>query len=256
MTIPSLFDMTGKTVVITGSTKGIGLEIAKGFRACGARTVISSNLQDDIDAALESLRREGLDVEGAVCDLRDTESVRTFAERIQAQLGAVDTLVAHGGGFAGDDNIATATRENFEKTLLTGPVNSWELIRGFLPGMAERGGGSVVVTSSMASIEANVSLATYGDAKAALNSIVRNIAAEWGPKNVRANAIAPGIVRTAFSSEYWRNPVFMQRVAERIPLGRIAEPEEIVGAVLLLGSTAGSYISGVTLMIDGGRHVV
>jgi NAD(P)-dependent dehydrogenase (short-subunit alcohol dehydrogenase family) len=254
--IPFPFDMTGKTVVITGSTKGIGLAVAKGFHACGARTVISSNAQPDVDETLAGLRRDGIEVEGLVCDLWNPESARGFAERVHAEIGAVDTLVAHGGGYATSDKISSGTREDFEKTLLTGPVNSWELIRGFLPAMAERGGGSIVVTSSMASVEANISLATYGAAKAALNSIVRNIAAEWGPRNIRANAVAPGIVRTAFSEKFWTDPTFLKKVAERIPLGRIAEPEEIVGAVLLLGSKAGSYISGITLLVDGGRRIV
>jgi NAD(P)-dependent dehydrogenase (short-subunit alcohol dehydrogenase family) len=140
--IPFPFDMTGKTVVITGSTKGIGLEVARGFHACGARTVISSDMQDDVDAALAGLRREGIELEGLVCDLWNPESVRGFAERVHAEIGAVDTLVAHGGGYAKPDGISSGTREDFEKTLLTGPVNSWELIRGFLPAMAERGGGA------------------------------------------------------------------------------------------------------------------
>jgi NAD(P)-dependent dehydrogenase (short-subunit alcohol dehydrogenase family) len=122
--------------------------------------------------------------------------------------------------------------------------------------MASNGDGSIVVTSSMASIEANPLLGAYGAAKAAPNSVVRNIAAERGPHNIRANTIAPGIVRTGFSQALWQDGENEGRLSAKIPLGRIAEPDEVVGAAPLFGTPAGAYISGTTLMIDGGRQVI
>ncbi|SHH29585.1 SDR family NAD(P)-dependent oxidoreductase [Streptomyces sp. 3214.6] len=251
----SAFDMRDKTVLITGSTQGMGLAIARGFHAVGARTVISSNLQTDVDRAVAELKADGVDVEGIVCDLWDAESIATLAERAESQFGPVDTLIAHGGGFMTGGPLTEVSRADFEKILLTGPMNTLDLVRGFLPRMAENGGGSIVVTSSVAAFQANPFLGAYGAAKATLNSLVRSIATEWGPMNIRANAIAPGIVRTAFSQPIWGSRDGEQALASKIPLGRIAEPEEIVGAMLLLGSPAGSYITGTTLVIDGGRSI-
>jgi NAD(P)-dependent dehydrogenase (short-subunit alcohol dehydrogenase family) len=250
------FDMTGRTVLVTGSTAGMGLAMAKGFFKCGARVVISSNDAEDVASTLSGAREAGMNMGGIVCDLYDLDSVASLATRASERFGTINTLVAHGGGWVTGGSVADTSAADFEKMLISGPVHALELIRHFLPLMAAAQGGSVVVTTSMASVEANTALGGYGAAKAALNSIVRNIAAEWGPRGIRANAIAPGIVRTAFSESIWGSEGAEETVAARIPLGRIAEPEDVVGAALLLGSPAGSYISGTTLLIDGGRHVI
>ncbi|MGV9853462.1 SDR family NAD(P)-dependent oxidoreductase [Streptomyces sp. NPDC003442] len=254
MTLP-IFDLTGHTVLITGSTAGMGLAIARGYAAFGARTIISSNEQDDVDRALALLKEDGVAAEGIVCNLWEAESAASLAQRATEQFGTVDIVIAHGGGFVTTGPIADVSREDFEKILITGFVNGWDLIRGFLPGMAEAGGGSVVVTSSIAAQEASPMLGAYGTAKAALNGLVRSIAAEWGQKNVRANAIAPAMVRTSFSQQIWDDPDQERAIVAKLPIGRLAEPEDVVGAALLLGSPAGSYITGQVLLVDGGRSI-
>jgi len=249
------FEMQGKTVLVTGSTAGMGLEIAKGFHAVGARAILSSNCRDDIDTARQTLAADGIDVDGIVCDLFDADSARTLAERAIDEFGPIDAVVAHAGGFTPVGPLAETSESDVEKVFRTSVLHNLLVIEGFLPRMAEQGGGSIVVTSSIASIQANRVLSVYGAAKAALNSLVRSIAAEWGPRGIRANAVAPATVRTKFSEALWSDSDRERSAADLTALGRIAEPHEVVGAVLLFASDAGSYISGQTLLVDGARSV-
>jgi NAD(P)-dependent dehydrogenase (short-subunit alcohol dehydrogenase family) len=142
-----------------------------------------------------------------------------------------------------------------DNLLISTVSNNLALARQFLPEMAERRYGSIVVMSSIASQRPSTILGGYGAAKAALNGIVRSIAVEWGASNVRANAIAPSFVRTAFSKDFWGDPEKEKALVARTPAGRIAEAEEVVGAAILLASPAGAYISGQVLLIDGARSV-
>ncbi|MFF1964329.1 SDR family NAD(P)-dependent oxidoreductase [Streptomyces sp. NPDC058232] len=250
------FDMRGRTALVTGSTAGIGLAVAKGLHGLGARVVLSSNDEADIKEVIDALAAEGIEVEGIVCDLNDPDSVRTLAERAHARFGRIDALIAHAGGYTHVGPLIDTSEEDVERTFRTSVFHNLILIEGFLPLMAAQGGGSVVVTSSIASLRASTRLAVYGAAKAALNSFVRNIAAEWGDRGVRANAVAPGTVRTRFSQALWSDPERERAAGANTALGRIAEPEDIVGAVLLFASEAGSYISGQTLLVDAGRSIL
>ncbi|MFJ2398565.1 SDR family NAD(P)-dependent oxidoreductase [Streptomyces sp. NPDC087843] len=250
------FGMTGQTALVTGSTAGMGLEIARGLAHVGARTVISSHDDADLEAARARLGSEGVDVGGIVCDISDAASARSLAERAFQRFGRIDSLIVHAGGFTPYGPLAEAGRQDVERAFSTTVFNNLELIQNFLPRLAGAGGGSVVVTSSIASVRASPILGVYGAAKAALNSLVRNIAAEWGDRGVRANLIAPATVRTRFSEVLWSDPLREEAAGHKTALGRIAEPAEVVGAVLLFASPAGSYITGQTLLIDGGRSVL
>jgi NAD(P)-dependent dehydrogenase (short-subunit alcohol dehydrogenase family) len=249
------FGLSGKRAVITGATSGMGLAIARAFAQHGADTIISSFDAGDVRETVAVLASDGLEVSGTVCDLSSPEGVRSFPATITDEFGPIDILIAHATPFAPTGPIERTTRDELDR-LFNGVLNNFELMRGFLPLMSENGGGSIVTTSSIASVRASISLGAYGAGKAATDGFVRSIAAEWGSRGIRINSIAPSIVRTPFSVSVWDDDERSKTAADKTALGRIAEPEEVVGAVLLFASPAGSYITGQTLLIDGGRSIL
>jgi NAD(P)-dependent dehydrogenase (short-subunit alcohol dehydrogenase family) len=249
------FDMTGKVAALTGSTSGIGLAIARGYAQCGAAVIVSSHDQDDTAATVALLRGEGFTVEGVKCDITAAGDVASFHDRCLQAFGRVDALTCLAAAPPPQGPIGAATIEEMDSALGT-VRNNLLLIQKFLPGMAEQRYGSIVLMSSIASIRANPVLGLYGAAKAALNGIVRGIGSEWGAHNVRANAIAPSVVRTPFSAPLWDTPEMERKFAAKSPANRIADADDIVGAAILLSSPAGAYINGQTLLIDGGRSII
>ena len=250
------FDLAGRVAVVTGSTSGMGLAIARGLAQCGAQVIVSSHIQSDTDAAASLLASEGFDVKGIGCDITNLDGVKRFAEESKRAFGRVDIVVCHAAGPVPVGPIADTDIDVLDALLLTTVRNNLVLVRQFLPEMAERRYGSVLMTSSIASERASPALGAYGAAKAALNGVVRSIAAEWGQWNIRANALAPSMVRTAFSQIMLNTPEAEKAMAAKSPSNRIAEPDDVVGAAILLASPAGSYISGQTLLIDGGRSII
>lgn len=251
----SPFELRGKRAVITGATSGMGLAIARAFALHGADTIISSFDAGDVRSTVETLASDGIEVSGTICDLSSSDNVRSFPAAVTDEFGPIDILIAHATPFAPMGPIEQTTREELDR-LFSGVLNNFELMRGFLPMMSNNGGGSIVTTSSIASVRASISLGAYGAGKAATDAFVRSIAAEWGSRGIRINSIAPSIVRTPFAAPVWDDDERGAAAAGKTALGRIAEPEEVVGAVLLFASPAGSYITGQTLVIDGGRSIL
>jgi NAD(P)-dependent dehydrogenase (short-subunit alcohol dehydrogenase family) len=246
------FDLSGRVAAITGSTSGMGLEIARGLAESGAKVVLSSNDAADTDRTSNALAREGYDVAGVPCDITNVDDAASFFDRSNAAFGAVDILMCLAAGPAPSGALASVTRTELD-LLFSVVTNNLLLVQRFLPSMAERRYGSIMFMTSIASIRSNPMLGAYGAGKAALNSLIRNIANEWGAYNVRANAIAPAMVRTAFSKSFWSDEA---KFAAKSPANRIAEPADIVGTAILLASPAGAYINGQTIVIDGGRSIV
>jgi dehydrogenase/reductase SDR family protein 4 len=249
------FDLSNKVAVLTGSTAGMGLAIARGLAQCGAKVVVSSNTQEETNRGARVLLMEGHNAKGVRWDILNRNDIGRFAEEAKRAFGRADILFCLAAGPAPLGPVMDSDLATLDAMLLSTVSNNLALIRQFIPEMAERRDGSIVVMSSVASMRANPILGGYGAAKAALNGIVRSIAVEWGASNVRANAIAPSIVRTGFSMPLWGDPERENTIISRIPTKRIAEPDDIVGAAILLASPAGSYISGQVLLIDGGRSI-
>ena len=198
---------------------------------------------------------EGYDAKGVRCDiLKDTEIERFGNDAIRAY-GRADILFCLAAAPAPFGPLTELETSALNRTLLSAVSNNFNLMRRFLPGMAERRDGSIVVMSSIASIRASPMLGAYGTSKAALNGLVRSVAVEYGPSNIRVNALAPSVVRTGFSQDLWRDPEREKAIAARLPLKRIADPEDVVGAAILLASPAGAHISGQILLIHGARSV-
>src|SRR3954453_11787969 len=233
-----LFDLTGKVALITGSSRGIGRAIAERMAEHGARVVVSSRKADACEAVAAEIRGRGGQALVVPCDIGRKEELQALVDRTLAEWGRVDTLVCN-----------AAVNPYFGPSLAI-PDEAWDRIMGsnirsnhwlcnmVLPGMAERGGGAIIVISSIAGLRGTATLGAYGVSKAADMQLVRNLAVEWGPKGIRANCIAPGLVRTDFARALWEDPANLERRTRDTPLKRIGEPGEIAGAAVFLAAAS------------------
>jgi NAD(P)-dependent dehydrogenase (short-subunit alcohol dehydrogenase family) len=240
----SLFDLTGKSVVLFGAASGIGRECAYALAAHGAR-VLAADREEA--AVLELASTLGNGSEGHAVDLLDGEALEQYAERI----GPVDALV-----FTPAINvrklIADYTDEEFTRVTDLNLGASFRLIRAFAPRMAANGGGSIVGFSSIRAVTVEPGQAVYAATKAGLEMLLRTTACEFGPSNVRANAIRPGVVETALTEQLRANEDWNQAYADKSALGRWARPSEMAGAVVYLVSEASTFVTGSMLTVDGG----
>lgn len=251
----SLFSLEGKVALITGSTKGIGKAIAHRMAEQGAKVVISSRNQDACEEVAAELRGQGLEAIGVACNINYQEQLENLAKTASAEFGKVDILVCNAAlnpFFGPSQEIPD---EAFDKVMHANIGSVHRLCKLVIPGMAEAGGGAVIIVSSIGGLKGTDALGAYAISKAADMQIARNLAVEWGPKNVRVNCIAPGLVRTDFARALWENPEIYEATVSKYPLRRIGEPDEIAGAAVLLASDAGSFTTGQTIVIDGGGTI-
>lgn len=252
-----MFDLSGQVAVITGSSRGIGQAIAHGFAAAGAHVAISSRSQADCDAVAAQINAEYGAGRAIACaaDLADRASLQQLIDTAQARLGPVSILVGNAAANPHFGPIASITDDQFrsviEQNLL---ANHW-LAQMVLAGMVERGQGSIIFISSVGAFTGSDMIGAYNISKAGLTQMVRNLAVEYGRYNIRVNAIAPGSIRTDLAKPLWQDPAKEAKLAQATVLGRIGEAEEIAGPALLLASQAGSFISGETITVDGGRMI-
>ena len=248
----SLFDLTGKVAIVTGSTKGIGLAIATRMAEHGATVVISSRKPDACEAVAAGIREKGGKVVVIPCHVGRKEELQALVDGTVAQCGGIDILVGNAGVNPYLGPAAGMTDEAFDRVMGVNVRSNWWLANMAIPHMVQRGGGVVIIISSIGGLRGSAQLGTYAISKAADMQLVRNIAVEWGPKNIRANAIAPGLVRTDFARALWEDPALYRKRTKDTPLQRIGEPDEIAGAAVFLASAAGSFTTGQTIVIDGG----
>lgn len=252
----SLFDLTGKVALITGSTKGIGLAIARRMSEAGASVVISSRNQDACDEVAAEINEGGGEALPIACNINYREQLQTLVDKTLEKYGRIDILVVNAAlnPFYGPSQDIPDSA--FDKIMSANIGSAHRLCQMVLPGMAENGGGAVIIVSSVAGLKGSTTLGPYGISKAADMQMARNLAVEWGPQNIRVNCIAPGLVRTDFARALWENPETYQQTVSRYPLRRIGEPDEIAGAAIFLASAAGSFTTGHTLVVDGGGTII
>ena len=247
-----LFDLSGTVAIVTGASRGIGRAIAERMAEHGARVVVSSRNAASCEEVAEGIRTRGGEALVQSCNIGRKEELRALVDATLARWGRVDALVCNAAVnpfFGPGSELPDAA---FNKIMGSNVrANMW-LCDMVLPGMAERGGGAVVIVSSIAGLRGSATIGAYGISKAADMQLVRNIAVEWGPRNVRANCIAPGLIRTNFARALWEDPKVLARRTRDTPLGRIGEPDEIAGAAVFLTSPAGRFMTGQTVVIDGG----
>jgi len=248
----SLFDLTGKVAIVTGSTKGIGLAIAQALAHAGAKVVISSRKADQCEEVAGAIKSEGFEATAIACHIGKRGDVEHLVSETRKRYGKIDILVCNAAvnpyygptSGLGDDAFAKVMDSNVRS-------NIW-LCNLAIPDMAERKDGSVILVSSIGGLKGSLNLGIYAISKAADFQLARNLAVEWGPKNIRVNCIAPGIVKTDFARELWGNPEILSRAESTTPLRRIGEPDDIAGAAVFLASRAGAWMTGQVIVIDGG----
>jgi NAD(P)-dependent dehydrogenase (short-subunit alcohol dehydrogenase family) len=253
----SLFDLTGKVAVITGSTKGIGKSIAEQLAAHGAQVVISSRKADACEAVAAQINEANADGAGSAvsipCHIGDKTQIEQLIAQTKEHLGKVDILVCNAAVNPFYGSMADIPDSAFDKILDSNIKSNHWLCQMVLPDMVERKDGVIIIISSVGGLNGSTVLGTYGISKAADMQMARNIAVEYGPHNIRANAIAPGLIRTDFAKALWEDPETLKNTTANACLRRIGEPEEIAGLAVYLSSRAGSFTTGQTIVVDGGR---
>jgi len=252
----SQFDLSGKVALITGSTRGIGRAIAEELGGAGAKVVVSSRKADAVDAVRAELESAGLSVLGQACNVSRKEELQALVDKTIATWGRIDIVIANAATNPYYGPLTGLPDEAFDKIFANNLKSILWLAGMTLPGMAQRGGGSFIVIGSIGGILANTVIGAYGMSKAAAHHLVRNLAAEWGPKNVRVNAIAPGLIRTEFARALWENDERRAAREEVTPLRRLGEPRDISGVALFLASDAAAFITGQTIVADGGVTIL
>jgi NAD(P)-dependent dehydrogenase (short-subunit alcohol dehydrogenase family) len=254
----SLFDLTGKVAVVTGATKDIGLGIARALAEQGAKVVVSSRdhvLCEQVASDLNAAFGQGaLIAKAAVCDINKLDDITRLAEAARAAFEGVDILVCNAAALAFVGPAAKTPPDVFERLLSTNVHHNFRLCEALRPDIAERGGGGIILIGSLAGHSAAANLLGYAVSKAGVSHLARCLADEMAAD--RVNCIAPGLIRSFSFQPIWRNERALRASQRAIPLGRIGEPEDVAGAVVFLASRAGSYVTGETILIDGGRTLL
>ncbi len=251
--IQSQFDLSGKVAIISGASKGIGASIAKALAESGAKVIVSSRRQEAVDEVAESFRKEGLEATGVACHVGDPEQLKNLIAQTVATYGGVDILVNNAATNPVFGPIEEADEKVFDKIMDINVKACFSLANLCFPIMKERGGGSIINIASVEGLKPSFGLGLYSVSKAALLMLSQNQAKEWGPHKIRVNAICPGLIQTKFSAAIWKNEAILEQVEKHLPLGRMAQPEEMAGLAVFLASPAASYCTGGVYTADGGH---
>ena len=251
-----LFDLSGKCALITGSSRGIGQAIAEALADHGANVVISSRRQESCDAVAQEInRRDGGRATALQASISNKADIEHLVAGARATFGRIDILVCNAATNPHYGPMSGITDEQFEKILGNNILGSHWLAQLVAPEMAARKDGVIILISSVGGYRGSPVIGAYNLSKAADFQLARNLAVELGPHNVRVNCIAPGIIRTQFSRALWENETNLQGALRGTPLGRIGEPEDVAGAAVFLASAAGRYVTGQSIVVDGGATV-
>ena len=250
----SLFSLAGKVAIVTGSSRGIGRAIAHRLAEHGARVVISSRKADACAEVRDEINRAQGD--GAAisipANISSKHELKHLVDQTNEQLGRIDVVVCNAASNPHFGPLGSIEDDQFRKILENNVIANHWLIHFAVPQMIERKEGSIIIVSSIGGLRGSPVIGAYNISKAADFQLARNLAVEYGPHNVRVNCIAPGLIRTDFARALWDDPENLQRRTASTPLRRIGEPDEIAGAAVFLASQAGAFITGQSIVIDGG----
>ncbi|MEQ1609345.1 MAG: SDR family oxidoreductase [Hyphomonadaceae bacterium] len=254
----SLFDLTGKSALITGSSKGIGKAIAEQFAAHGARVTISSRKQgpcEEVAAAINTKHGTGAAI-ACPANISSRQDLQRLVDETNAAFGKIDVVVCNAASNPYYGPMSGISDEQFSKILTNNIISNNWLIQMVAPQMAERRDGAVVIVSSIGGLRASTVIGAYCISKAADVQLARNLAAEFGPYNIRVNCISPGLVKTDFAKALWADEKAREQREHETPLRRLGEPNDIAGAAVFLASKAGSWTTGQNIVVDGGVTAV
>ena len=253
----SLFNLKNKSILITGSSRGIGKSIAHQCALHGANVIISSRKLDACEKTANEINSEvGNEVAFPIAaNISDESQLDLLVESTRKQLGKIDVLICNAATNPFMGSMLDMPSEKFDKVMNNNIKSNQVLCNLVLPEMIDRNDGAIIIISSIAAIKGSPILGAYNISKAADVMIVKNIAAEFGNKNIRANSIAPGLIKTDFAKALWENPDILKAVLSTTPMQRIGEPNEIAGVAVMLASDAGNYINGQTIVVDGGTTI-
>lgn len=251
----TLFNLSGKVAVVTGASRGIGEAIAYRMAEHGAKVVVSSR---KVDACQEVVDRINTDFGDGTsiavgCNISYKEQLQGLVDQANEAFGQIDIMVCNAAVNPFFGSSAEIPDDAFDKIMNCNVKSNHWLSQMVGPQMAERGDGSFIIISSVGGLHGSATLGAYGISKAADFQLARNIAVEYGGKNVRANCIAPGLIKTYFAKALWDNPDILKAATQRSPLKRIGMPDEIAGAAVFLASEAGGFMTGQQMVIDGGN---
>ena len=247
-----MFKLGGKVALVTGSTRGIGKAIAEQMAEAGAKVVISSRKADACEKVAAEFAARGQEALAAPCNVGRREELTSLVGRVLDRWGGIDVLVCNAATNPHFGPLLEASDDVFDKIMLTNVKSVMWLANMVLPQMAGRGGGAMIIISSIGALRGSTHLGLYGTSKAAEAALCRALACEWGPKNIRVNCIAPGLIRTEFARALWENDERRKAREAGTPLRRIGEPADIGGVAVFLASQAGSYVTGQMIIADGG----
>src|SRR5437899_1286136 len=251
----NLFDLSGKVAIVTGSSRGIGRAIAEAFAEAGARVVISSRNQEPCDEVAAAIRAKGGEAIAVTARISDKAQLENLVAKTREAWGRIDILVCNAAVNPHYGSLEELTDEVFERMMVNNVLSNLWLSRMVAPDMRERRDGAIIFIISTAALRASTMLGMYGVTKAADYALCRNLAAEWGPDNVRVNCIAPSVVTTQFARVLYEDPERRAAREAGTLLRRLAEPEDLAGVALMLASRAGNYITGQTIVLDGGSPI-
>jgi len=254
-----MFDLSGKTAIVTGSSKGIGRSIAFAMAEHGAQVVVSSRKVDACQIVANEINKKCEGGPGSAivipCNISDKSALQMLVDETKAKLDKIDILVCNAATNPYFGSMQDIPEEAIDKVMDNNIKSNILLCQMVIPEMIERKEGSITIISSIGGIKASTVIGAYNVTKAADIMLVKNLAAEFGQHNVRTNAIAPGLFRTDFAKALWENPNILKASTAGCPMKRIGEPDEIGGAAVFLASKAASFVNGHTLVVDGGSII-
>lgn len=250
-----LFDLTGRVALVTGSSRGIGLTLARGLAQHGAHVVLNARREDVLQAAVGALRDEGLPVDGRLFDVTDQDAVEAAVEAIEAEIGPIGILV-NNAGIQQRAPLHEFPRDAWERIIETNLTSVYLVGAAVARRMIPRGRGRIINICSLTSELGRRTIAPYAASKGGVKMLTRGMCADWGAHGIRVNGLAPGYIVTEMNRALMDDPEFDAWVRRRTPVGRWGEPDELIGAAVFLASDASEFVNGQVLVVDGGFSAV